>query len=36
MGLEHTQVIPNGLTVRRLNHSAILSILGGNKLSFCI
>ena len=36
MGLGPTRADPNGLTVRRLNHSAILSILGGNKLSFCI
>ena len=28
MGLEPTRADPNGLTVRRLNHSAILSISG--------
>ena len=36
MGHEPTRADPNGLTVRRLIHSAILSKSGGNKLSFCI
>ena len=36
MGFDPMLADPNGLTVRRLNHPAILSISGRNKLSFCI
>ena len=36
MGLEPTRAETNGLSVNRLNHSAILSIIGETKLSFCM
>ena len=36
MGLEPTLADLNGLTVSRLNHSAILSIKAVTKLSFCM
>ena len=36
MGFEPTQAETNGLTVHRRNHSAILSIKGVTKLSFCM
>ena len=36
MGLEPKRAIPDELTVRRLNHPTIFSILGSNKLSFCM
>ena len=36
MGFEPTQVETNGLTVHRLNHTAILSSKGVTKLSFCM
>ena len=36
MGYEAMQAESNGLTVHRLNHSAILSIKGVTKLSFCM
>ena len=36
MGFEATRAETNGLSVHRRNHSAILSIKGVTKLSFCI
>ena len=36
MELEPTQVEPNGLTVNRLNYSAILSIKAITKVSVCM
>ena len=36
MGFEPTQAETNGLAVHRLNHTAILSVKGVTKLSFCM
>ena len=36
MGFEPTQAETNGLTVHRLNHSAVLSLKIVTKLSFCM
>ena len=36
MGFEPTQAETNGLTVHRLNHSAVLSLKSVTKLSFCM
>ena len=36
IGFEPTRVETNGLLVHRRNHSAILSIKGVTKLSFCM